>query len=130
MLVSGVFTLRVGSKRQRGLRLNAITALCLCSGKSLVNICDTSGRRVRSTDLPGQRLDGRGIDRFPVNRTRIHAEACLVAPRLREGREEVRVTRVVDRSIGDIVARQETRHRVSVIDEHLHPARTVNINQI
>ena len=130
MIVAGILTLSVVGQGERGRRGVAVTALSAGTVIGGFNIFDGAVGGVRTADLPDQRSDRRGIDGTPVGTSRCHFVVRDVATRLREGRVQVRVARIVDAAVGGVMAGEEAVHAVAVVDKHLHAARTVDADEV
>ena len=130
VVVTGVITLGVmrdGQRRGGGAAISALGARLVVRRLDVLN---GAVGGVCAANLPDQRRDRRGVDSRAVGAARGHLVVRDVAAGLREGRVQVRVARVVDAAVGDVVAREEAVHAVAVVDEHLHATRTVDADEV
>ena len=116
-----------GKGRSGGVSVGALGTRRVVRG---FNVLDRAVGGVRAADLPDQRRDRRGVDSGAVGAAGGHLVVRDVAARLREGRVQVRVARVVDAAVGGVVAGEEAVHAVAVVDEHLHAARAVDADEV
>ena len=119
----------VGQGERRGSRVavGAFSARRVVRG---FDVLDSAFGGVRAADLPDQRRDRRGVDSGAVGTASGHLIVRDVATRLREGRVQVRVARVVDASVCGVVTGEEAVHAVAVVDEHLHATRAVDADEV
>ena len=130
VVVAGVLTLGVvGQGERRGSRV-AVGALRTRRVVRGFNVLDGAVGGVCAADLPDQRRDRRGVDSGAVGTARGHLVVRDVTTRLREGRVQVRVARVVDAAVRGVVAGEEAVDAVAVVDEHFHAARAVDADEV
>ena len=130
VIVAGVLAFGVvGQGERRGSRVavGAFSARRVVRG---FDVLDSAFGGVRAADLPDQRRDRRGVDSGAVGTASGHLIVRDVATRLREGRVQVRVARVVDASVCGVVTGEEAVHAVAVVDEHLHATRAVDADEV
>ena len=130
VVVARVLTLAVvrhGEGCSGGVSVGALGARPVIGGH---DVLDRAVGGVRSADLPDERGDRRGVDSGAVGAASGHLVVRDVATRLREGRVQVRVARVVDAAVGGVVTGEEAVHAVAVVDEHLHAARAVDADEV
>ena len=130
VIVAGVLALGVvrhGEGRSSGVSVGALGARPVIGGH---DVLDRAVGGVRAADLPDQRGNWRGVDGSAVSAASGHLVVRDVATRLREGRVQVRVARVVDAAIGGVVAGEEAVHAIAIVDEHLHAARAVDADEV
>ena len=130
VVITGVLALGVvghGEGRSGGVSVGALSARRIVRG---FNVLDRAVGGVRAADLPDQRRDRRGVDGSAVGAAGGHLVVRDVAARLREGRVQVRVARVVDAAVRGVVTGEEAVHAVAIVDEHLHAARAVDADEV
>ena len=130
VVVAGVLTLGVvgqGERRRGCVAISTLRARPVVGG---FNVLDGAVGGVRAADLPDQRGDRRGVDSGAVSTASGHLVVRDVATRLREGRVQVRVARVVDASVRGVVTGEEAVDAVAIVDEHLHAARAVDADEV
>ena len=125
--VLALAVVRHGEGRSGGVSVGALGARPVIGG---FNVLDRAVGGVRAADLPDQRRDRRGIDSGAVGAAGGHLVVRDVATRLREGRVQVRVARVVDAAVGGVVTGEKAIHAIAVVDEHLHAARAVDADEV
>ena len=125
--VLALAVVRHGEGRGGGVSVGALGARPVVGGH---DVLDRAVGGIRAADLPDQRRDRRGVDGSAIGAARGHLVVRDVAARLREGRVQVRVARVVDAAVGGVVAGEEAVNAVAVVDEHLHAARAVDADEV
>ena len=130
VVVAGVLTLgvmRQGERRGRCVAIGTLRARRIVGGH---DVLDGALGGVRTANLPDQRGDRRGVDSCAVGAASGHLVVRDVATRLREGRVQVGVARVVDASVRGVMTGEEAVDAVTIVDEHLHAARAVNTDEV
>ena len=125
--VLALAVVRHGEGRGGGVSVGALGARPVIGGH---DVLDRAVGGIRAADLPDQRRDRRGVYGSAIGAARGHLVVRDVAARLREGRVQVRVARVVDAAVGGVVAGEEAVHAVAVVNEHLHAARAVDADEV
>ena len=119
--------MRQGQRRGGCVAVRALRARRVVCG---FDVLDGAIGGIRTANLPDQRGDRRGVDCGAVGAASGHLVVRDVAARLREGRVQVRVARVVDASVRGVVTGEESVHAVAIVDEHLHAARAIDADEI
>ena len=130
VVVAGVLTLGMvgqGERRRGCVAISTLRARRVVGG---FNVLDRAIGGVRAADLPDQRGDRRGVDSGAVGAASSHLVVRDVAARLREGRVQVRVARVVDAAVRGVVTGEEAVHAIAVVDEHFHAARAIDADEV
>ena len=130
VVVAGVLTLgvmRQGERRGRCIAIGTLRTRRVVGG---FDVLDGAAGGVRTANLPDQRGDRRGVDSGAVGAASGHLVVRDVATRLREGRVQVGVARVVDASVRGVVTGEEAVDAVAIVDEHLHAARAVDADEV
>ena len=130
VLVSGVLAPGVGGQGEGGPGVGAVRPLGARRAVGGAHVLDPPLLGVLSPDLPHEGGDGRGVERGPVGGPGCDHEVGRVAPGLGEGRVQVGVAGVVDAAVGGVVAGEEAVYGVPVVDEHLHAAGPVDVDEV